>query len=137
MDGHDPVPPGSATWLDPEADGPAIAAVLDDAYPASYARPDVPGVERWAGVRADDGRLLAVAAQAWSAPQVALLSGVAVTPDARGRGLGHEVCATLTAGALTRHPAVALMVEDHNLPARRVYERLGLRHREVAAAAFA
>ncbi|MEZ0065295.1 RimJ/RimL family protein N-acetyltransferase [Streptacidiphilus sp. MAP12-20] len=31
---------------------------------------------------------------------------------------------------------MGLMVEDWNTPARRVYERLGLHHRPVSAAAF-
>ncbi|WP_037605528.1 GNAT family N-acetyltransferase [Streptacidiphilus rugosus] len=128
---------GSAEWLDPDADAAGIGSVLDSAYPTSYAYPGVIGVERWAGVRDDAGRLLAVGAQAWSSPQVALLSGIAVHPDARGKGLSHHVCSVLTAAALTRHAAVGLMVEDWNTPARRVYERLGLRHRPVAAAAFA
>jgi GNAT superfamily N-acetyltransferase len=136
MDGTVAPQPGEATWLDPKADAAAIGSLLDRAYPSSYAGPGVPGVERWAGVREDGGQLLAVGAQAWSSPQVALLSGVAVDPRARGRGLAGHVCAVLASAALTGHPALGLMVEDHNLAARRVYERLGLRHRPVAAAAF-
>jgi GNAT superfamily N-acetyltransferase len=126
-----------AEWLTDEADAEAIHGILDRAYPLSYARPGVTGVARWAGLRDDTGRLLAVGALAWPSPQVALLSGIAVDPPARGKGLALPLCATLAAAGLAGHELVALMVEDDNTPARRVYERLGLRHRPVAAAAFA
>jgi N-acetylglutamate synthase-like GNAT family acetyltransferase len=51
----------------------------------------------------DTGRLAAVAALAWSAPDVGLLTGVTVHPDARGQGLGREVCSFAIAGAVARH----------------------------------
>lgn len=55
-------------WLT-AADGDEIAALLDAAFPDSYAHPSRPGVQRWFGVRewaprADDGRL---PAGRWSA----------------------------------------------------------------------
>jgi GNAT superfamily N-acetyltransferase len=138
MDARETAPPElPAEWLTEETDAEAIQGILDRAYPLSYARPGVTGVTGWAGLRDDAGRLLAVGALAWPSPQVALLSGIAVDPPARGKGLARPLCATLAAAGLAGHDAVALMVEDDNTPARRVYERLGLRHRPVAAAAFA
>ncbi|WP_370119824.1 GNAT family N-acetyltransferase [Streptacidiphilus sp. MAP12-33] len=135
MDAHETVAPErEADWLD---DTTGVDALLDAAYPASYAREGVPGVERWAAFRDDADRLLAIGALAWSAPQVALLSGIAVASDARGKGLALPLCATLARAGLARRGTVALMVEDDNTPARRVYDRLGLRHRPVSAAAFA
>jgi len=84
----------------------------------------------------DAGRLLATGALAWPSPQVTLLSGVAVDPATRGKGLALPVCATLAQAALADHAAVALMVEDRNTAARRLYTRLGLTYRPVAASAF-
>jgi GNAT superfamily N-acetyltransferase len=124
-----------AQWLD-ESDAEDIATVLDLAFPTSYARPGVPGVQRWAGVR-DGAQLLVVGALAWSSPEVALVSGVAVTPEARGKGLGLTACSLLVDAALAEHGAVGLMVEDWNVPGQRLYQRLGLRRRAVSAAAFA
>ncbi|SEL10336.1 GNAT family N-acetyltransferase [Streptacidiphilus jiangxiensis] len=134
MDARETSPAESpAPWLD---DTTGVNALLDLAYPASYARAGVPGVERWAGFHDDADRLLAIGALAWSSPQVALLSGIAVAPDARGKGLALPICATLAQAGLAERGTVALMVEDHNTTARRVYDRLGLRHRPVSAAAF-
>jgi GNAT superfamily N-acetyltransferase len=149
MDTRDPVPdppaadppaavPGAADaigWL-PAAALPEVTALLEEGFPDSYAWPGKPGVERWAGVRDAAGRLAAVAALAWSAPDAAMISGVAVHPTARGRRLGRAVCEFLTVQGLQRHGAVVLMVEEWNQAARRLYGSLGLRYRDVAAASL-
>lgn len=129
---------GAAAWLpDDGATRAEIHALLDLAFPDSYARPGDPAVERWAGVRDPaDGTLRAVAALAWSAPEVSLLAGVTVHPDARGRGLAARVCGLAVDGALAARGRVGLMVDDWNTPAVRLYERLGLRRRPVAVAAY-
>jgi ribosomal protein S18 acetylase RimI-like enzyme len=138
MDCAPPGPPasdrGPAAWL-PEADLAVVADLLAASYPASYARPGAPGVERWAGVRGSDGALAAVGALAWSAPAVGFLAGVAARPAARGQGLGRQVCRFLLAAALARHGAAALMVDDANQGARRLYQGLGLHYRQLGAAA--
>lgn len=126
--------PGSAHWL-PDDALPEVAALLTASLPGSYAKPGVAGVECWAGVRETAGPLVAVAALAWSAPDVGLLAGVAVHPVARGQGLGRNVCALVLAEALDRHGAAALMVEEWNHAARRMYQGLGMRYQAVAAAA--
>jgi ribosomal protein S18 acetylase RimI-like enzyme len=129
--------PGGPVWLaaDPATEA-EVGALLDLAFPDSYARPGDPGVDRWAGLRAPDGTLLAVAALAWSAPGIALLAGVAAHPEARGRGLAARVCEFAVREALTAHGRVGLMVDDWNTSAVRLYRRLGLTRRAVAAAAF-
>lgn len=132
-DAHPPVPT-TAEWLA----GAALAevtALLEASFPASMAKPGAAGAERWAGVRDDAGRLVATGTLAWCAPDVALIAGVAVHPCARGRGLGSDICAFLLNRALHRHEAVALMVDDWNHAARRLYRSLGLRYQAVAAAA--
>lgn len=55
------------------------------------------------------------------------IQGVWVRPDLRGRGLGTHAMATVLDFALRLTPTVSLYVNDFNHPARRVYERLGLR----------
>ncbi|WP_406285294.1 GNAT family N-acetyltransferase [Embleya sp. NBC_00896] len=126
---------GPAHWLADDA-ADEVAALIETGFPTSYAKPGMPGVERWAGVRDSDGELLAVAALAWSAPSIGLLAGVGVGPAARGRGLGRVVCAFVLAEALARHGAAALMVEESNHAAVRLYESLGMTYRPVKAAAW-
>ncbi len=130
------LPPGPTTarWL-PDAALAEVAALLESSFPASQAKPGVAGVGRWAGLRDGTGRLVAAGTLAWSAPPVGLLAGVAVHPQARGRGLGRVICAFLLAEALHRHEAAALMVEDWNRAAQRIYRDLGMHHRALAAAA--
>ncbi|CCB72666.1 conserved protein of unknown function (plasmid) [Streptantibioticus cattleyicolor NRRL 8057 = DSM 46488] len=128
--------PGGPVWLTPDGAGD-VTRVIEDGFPSSYAAPGVSGVERWAGIRDTSGELVAVAALAWSAPRVGFLSGVAVAPAARGRGLGREVCAFVTAAAVEAHGTAALMVDEWNGAAIRLYESLGFTYRPVAAAGFA
>jgi GNAT superfamily N-acetyltransferase len=124
-----------AQWL-PSSDGAAVTELLDEAFPDSYAYPGRPGAaDRWAGLRAD-GRPVAVAALAWCAPTVGLMAGVATAPAARGRGLGRAVCAFVVQEALAAYGTVALMVDDWNGAALRLYRGLGLAYRPLRAAAL-
>ncbi|SDT79770.1 GNAT family N-acetyltransferase [Actinoplanes derwentensis] len=124
---------GGPVWLT-EADWPAVAELIREAYPDSYAWPGDPDVRRWAGIRGTDGELLAVAAEAWSAPEVGFLSGVATRPSARGRGLGAAICAFTANELLDGRERVALLVDYGNTAAVATYTRLGFTMRRVAAA---
>ncbi|WP_214325041.1 GNAT family N-acetyltransferase [Nonomuraea sediminis] len=121
-------------WLAVEEE-PEVAEMLAREAPGSYAVPGIAGVRRWAGIRLD-GVLAAVAADAWSAPSVGLLAGVATDARFRGRGLAARVCGWVTQHLLARHGRAALMVDGDNLAAITVYERLGYHPRPVAAAAL-
>jgi predicted GNAT family acetyltransferase len=55
------------------------------------------------------------------------IQGVWVRPDLRGRGLGTSAMASVLDYALRLTPTASLYVNDFNHPARRVYERLGMR----------
>jgi predicted GNAT family acetyltransferase len=55
------------------------------------------------------------------------VQGVWVRPDRRGRGIGTAAMAAVVAHALRRAPSVSLYVNDFNVPARRVYDRIGMR----------
>jgi hypothetical protein len=122
-----------ADWLS-LVDEPEIGRLLAEAFPDSYARPGVPGVTRWAGVRDHDGHLVAVAADAWSSSQVGFLAGVASSTQARGRGHAATVCGLVVNDLLNDHTAVALMVDRWNKPAINLYSRLGMSYLRVAAA---
>ncbi|MFG3437468.1 GNAT family N-acetyltransferase [Nonomuraea sp. NPDC047897] len=119
-------------WLGPRADE-EVRTLLAGHAPTSYAVPGGPGVRRWAGLRLD-GRLAAVAADAWSAPSVGFLAGVATAAPLRGRGLAERVCRWVSHELVADHGRAALMVDDDNPAAVKVYERLGYRRRRVLAA---
>lgn len=120
-------------WLE-AGDMPAVSGLLDQAFPDSYAWPGMAGVRRWAGVDDGDGGLAAVAADAWSAPTVGYMAGVAVSEETRGRGLGGLVCGFVLADLIARHGRAALMVHGWNAAAIRLYERLGLAFRAIRVA---
>ncbi|MEU8379344.1 GNAT family N-acetyltransferase [Streptosporangium sp. NPDC048865] len=126
---------GPAGWL-PGAQEGEVSALLARAAPSAWAVPGVAGVRRWAGVRGDDGQLVAVAADAWSCPAVGFAAGVATAPAVRGRGYGERVCRFVFAELAAAHERVALMVDTGNHAAIALYERLGLRGRPLAAAAL-
>ncbi|WP_245665724.1 GNAT family N-acetyltransferase [Actinoplanes subtropicus] len=121
-------------WL-AEDESPQVLALIEGHFPGSWARPDRPGVRRWAGVRDDDGRLLAVAADAWSTAETGLIAGVATRAEARGRGLARQVCAFVTNELLAGRERVALIVDYWNEPALKAYGKLGFVLRPLAAAA--
>jgi ribosomal protein S18 acetylase RimI-like enzyme len=56
-----------------------------------------------------------------------VLSGIAVEPALRGRGLGRAVTAELTRRAVARHGLCTLGMFSSNTVARRLYRRLGYR----------
>jgi ribosomal protein S18 acetylase RimI-like enzyme len=129
-DGERPQP---VRWLGSD-DMLEVDALLDRAFPDSHARPEVAGVRRWAGIDGPGGALAAVAADAWSAPAMGFMSGVAVDGECRGRGLGGRVCAFAMADLVARHGRVALMVHGWNDQAIRLYQRLGLVYQPIRAA---
>ncbi|MEV0195227.1 GNAT family N-acetyltransferase [Nonomuraea sp. NPDC050691] len=125
------LPGGGVAWLTDGAER-EVSALLAEHAPASYAVPGAPGVRRWAGTRVE-GRLAAVAAEAWSAPSVGLLAGVATVASLRGRGLAERVCRWVSERLVAAYGRAALMVDDDNPAAIGVYERLGYRRLRVLA----
>ncbi|QNE23083.1 GNAT family N-acetyltransferase [Kribbella qitaiheensis] len=121
----------TATWLATDA---GVEELLAEASPESYAWPGRSGVQRWAGLTSESGELLSIAADAWSAPEIGFLAGVATRSSARGQGLSRQVCAFATAELVKRHGQVGLMVHSDNAAAIAVYRKLGYTYRGVAAA---
>lgn len=122
---------GGPAWLEGDT---GVEALLIEAAPASYAWPGRSGVRRWAAATGDGRELLSVAADAWSAPEIGFLAGVATRPVARGKGLSRQVCAFVTAELIKQHGRAGLMVDGDNPVAIAVYHRLGYTYRRVAAA---
>ncbi|SDT28017.1 GNAT family N-acetyltransferase [Microlunatus soli] len=135
MERREPLPDNTtaAHWLR-QSEENEIGDLLALAAPTSDAQPGDPGVDGWAGIRDDHGRLVAVAALAWSAPTVGYLCGVATHPDARGRGLARQVCTLVAGDAIVTRGAVGLMVDDDNTAAIGLYRSLGLSYRPISAA---
>jgi predicted GNAT family acetyltransferase len=59
-------------------------------------------------------------------PSTAQVQGVWMRPDLRGRGMGTAAMAAVIALALRQAPTVSLYVNDFNVIARRMYDRLGM-----------
>ncbi|MEU4427327.1 GNAT family N-acetyltransferase [Actinoplanes sp. NPDC024001] len=127
-------PDGPApSWL-PESAWPEVSALIEESFPDSYAKPGGTDVKRWAGIRDDDGRLLAVAAEAWSTDEIGFLAGVTTRADARGRGLAARLCAFAADEQLVGRERVALLADYWNTAAIATYRKLGFAIRPVAAA---
>ncbi|WFE98467.1 GNAT family N-acetyltransferase [Micromonospora sp. WMMD964] len=106
-----------------DADLPALAALVDEAFPSSTSRPGDPRVVDWYGIRIGD-RLVACGADR-SQGDIGFVAGLTVAPDQRGRGLGASLTAGMTRALLARHDTVGLGVYTHNVGAARLYRRLG------------
>jgi predicted GNAT family acetyltransferase len=80
----------------------------------------------WSFARFEDGRLVFKAEVACATPYAAQVQGVWVAPDRRGEGLATAgMAAVVEAVRRDIAPVVSLYVNDWNLAARRVYERVG------------
>lgn len=133
---------------------PALLDEIDILYPAAVAMfteevgesPELPGrnsyrarvtqlVSRgWAYAIIEDGEVLFKAEVGSATARACQVQGVYVSPEHRGRGLGTAGMAAVVERARREvAPVVSLYVNDYNLAARRVYERVGF----VQTATFA
>ena len=107
-----------------EDDLPDVATLLAESNPHTDARPfEHPG--QWAGVRDDDGRLVACGVRETNAAGFPVLAGITVHPTCRGTGLGVAVTAHLTRAAVADAGVCTLGLYSDNDVARRVYHGLG------------
>ena len=80
----------------------------------------------WSYARIEDGRVVFKAEVAAATPYACQVQGVWVDPDRRGEGLATAGMAAVVRLALAEvAPVVSLYVNEHNLPARTVYDRVG------------
>ncbi|MGP8135536.1 MAG: GNAT family N-acetyltransferase [Thermoplasmata archaeon] len=79
----------------------------------------------WAAVEGD--RIVGAAAAGVRLPDIWILNGIYVDPDARGHGYGTALTAAAMAAAREMGARPTLYVREDNAPARRIYERLGFR----------
>jgi predicted GNAT family acetyltransferase len=103
--------------VSPEAGGGA------DLYRARVAQLVAKG---WSFARIENGRVVFKAEVAAASPYACQVQGVYVDPARRGEGLAAQGMAAVVEIALRDiAPTVSLYVNDHNVAARRAYERTG------------
>jgi uncharacterized protein len=79
--------------------------------------------------RIESGRVVFKAEVGAASADVCQVQGVWVSPDLRGRGLSVPgMSAVVTMARRHIAPVVSLYVNDFNIPARRCYEAVGMRH---------
>jgi GNAT superfamily N-acetyltransferase len=118
-----PPPRGGEERAVPVDDDAGIAALLDVAFPGTTTRPGDRRVRSWWGIR--DGDTVVACAADRSRGGVGFLAGIAVHPEARGRGLGAALTAAMTRHLIGEFGIVALGVMTDNTVATRMYESLG------------
>lgn len=106
---------------------PQVQAFLDAHNPGTDGQPFARPGQRWVGVRALDGSLLAVGCCEPERSGAPVLAGITVHPAARGHGLGRAVTAELTASAVAEHGWCTLGMYSDNDRARGIYQSLGYR----------
>ncbi|MDQ6936417.1 MAG: GNAT family N-acetyltransferase [Actinomycetota bacterium] len=117
--------PASLAMFSEELDLDAPDAGVDSPYRRRVAALIGSGL---AFVRFDErGRVMFKAEIVAVSAHCCQIQGVWVEPARRGRGLGTAAVAAVLEAGLRLAPVVSLYVNDFNAPARRVYERLGLR----------
>lgn len=88
----------------------------------------------WAFALIEDGRLLFKAEVGAATPEACQIQGVWVDPEVRGRGLAAPALAAVVEQVRRAiAPVVTLYVNDHNIAARRAYERVGFRQHTTFA----
>lgn len=88
----------------------------------------------WSFSRIENGRVLFKAEVACATQDACQVQGVYVDPAHRGRGLAASGMAAVVQFCLERiAPTVALYVNNHNIAARRAYERVGFKQTDTFA----
>jgi ribosomal protein S18 acetylase RimI-like enzyme len=72
-------------------------------------------------------RLVSVASAVGKLPQAAFIMGVVTSPEYRGRGYGTLAASAAVRDALASSELASLGVREDNIPAIRIYQRLGFK----------
>lgn len=113
-----------------EADAAEMAALAEHAKPGPWG----PTTHRYGpffGIRADDGRLLAMAGQRMLMPGMAEVSGVSTWEDCRGRGYARTLIGHVMRAMVARGEQPFLHSYADNAGAIALYESLGFRIRRA------
>ena len=125
-------PPGG-DFIEPvalgRADVPEMLALTALTQPGPFYA-DTLLMGRYVGIRAPDGRLAAMAGERLRLSSHTELSAVCTHPDFQGRGYGAAAVVALLRHAADQGRGSFLHVKGEN-DARRLYERLGFRHRRT------
>ncbi|NYI47033.1 ribosomal protein S18 acetylase RimI-like enzyme [Nocardioides aromaticivorans] len=105
-------------------DVPAMLALVEQARPGPFWERTFE-MGRYAGVRDDSGRLVAMAGERLRVPGLTEVSAVCTAPEARGRGLAELLVRDVAARIIERGDQPFLHVAASNAGAIRLYERLG------------
>ncbi|NDL60004.1 GNAT family N-acetyltransferase [Phytoactinopolyspora mesophila] len=126
----------TVSWLGPDA-LPEATALIERVYPGAYVHPGESPEHRWAGMRDETGRLVAVVSDACTGGGVGFISGLVTDPEFRGRGYGRAVTSFVANELLNTYGRVALMVDNNNDDALRLYRAMGFVGETVAATMWA
>ncbi|WP_438489334.1 GNAT family N-acetyltransferase [Streptomyces sp. S186] len=108
-----------------------LLAFLNEHSPAHSTGPGSADVSLWVGIRGADGELVACGALSSLRDSGApLMASVATDADQRGQGLGAALTSWLTRYAVRRHGFCTLWQLADNVPADRLYTRLGYRNED-------
>jgi GNAT superfamily N-acetyltransferase len=121
-------PPAEVAKLTNE-DIPDMLSLTALAQPGPFL-PRTIGMGNYFGIRASDGRLIAMAGERLKLDGFTEISAVCTHPDFRGRGYGRALVAFVAAQILQQKRTPFLHVVPENL-AIKVYERVGLRIRRA------
>lgn len=118
---------GAGRRLTPD-EGPLLQELArshPDPMTESYSTVDPATVPVFGVVR--NGRLLSVARAQANTERAWMVGGVYTIPTERGRGYGGDVTRAAVSAAREAGAIPGLFVRELNVPARRIYERLGFR----------
>ena len=111
-----------------EADAAEMAALAEHAKPGPWGS-TTHRYGSFFGIRADDGRLLAMAGQRMLMPGMAEVSGVSTWEDCRGRGYARTLIGHVMRAMVARGEVPFLHSYADNAGAIALYESLGFRIR--------
>jgi len=112
------------------ADAPEMLALATATEPGPFLLETI-RMGRYFGVRSSDGRLAAMAGQRLQLEQFTEISAVCTDPAFRGLGHAKALVSFLAKQILSDGRVPFLHVRPDNLPAKKVYEKLGFRVRRV------
>lgn len=116
---------GMVLWSGPTFSWPLDRSQLEEYF-------SDPHRQYWTGIDGVTGAAIGHASLLIDDGQSCRLGFVILDPSRRGEGLGRKLVSQLMAMLIETKTEVTLGVYSHNIPARRLYESLGFRGREIA-----